>query len=105
MTEVIKNTNIDADHIHLNCVSHIDYGAIIKSVEKTKRLVVAEDSIKNGGVGERICAYLAQNGVFAECKIFAIDNKFVSHGKVEELLKDFSLDGETIERYINETKA
>ena len=105
MTEVIKNTDIDADHIHLNCISHIDYDKIIKSVEKTKRLVVAEDSIKNGGVGERICAYLAQNNVLAECKIFAIDNKFVPHGKVEELLKEFSLDGETIERYINETKA
>ena len=105
MTEVIKKLDIDADHIHLNCISHIDYDAIIKSVQKTKRLIVAEDSIKNGGVGERICAYFAQKGILAECKVFAIENKFVPHGKVEELLKDFSLDGETIERYINETKA
>ena len=105
MTEVVKNTDVDADHIHLNCVSHIDYETIIKSVEKTKRLVVAEDSVKNGGVGEKICAHLAQKGITAKYKNFAIENKFVPHGKVEELLKDLGIDGETIARYVNETKA
>lgn len=105
MTEVIKNRNLDADHIHLNCVSHIDYDSIIKSLEKTRRLVVAEDSIKNGGVGEKICANLAQKGISAKAKIFAIENRFVPHGSVDELLKDCGIDGETIERYINETEA
>ena len=105
MTEVVKTINPDADHIHLNCVSHIDYDCITKSLEKTKNLVVAEDSIKNGGVGEKICAYIAQKGITAKCKIFAVENRFVPHGTVEELLKDCEIDGETIERYINETEA
>ncbi len=105
MTEVIKKRNLDADHIHLNCVSHIDYESIIKSLEKTKHLVVAEDSIKNGGIGEKICAYLAQKGISVKAKVFAIENRFVPHGSVDELFKDCGIDGETIERYINETEA
>ena len=96
---------MDADHIHLNCVSHIDYESIIKSLEKTKHLVVAEDSIKNGGIGEKICAYLAQKGISVKAKVFAIENRFVPHGSVDELFKDCGIDGETIERYINETEA
>lgn len=105
MTSVMEKISSDADHIHLNCVSHIDYESIIKSLEKTKQLIVAEDSIKNGGVGEKICAYLAQRGISVKCKVFAVENKFVPHGTVDELLKDCGIDGETIARYINETEA
>ena len=104
MTDIIRKTDIDADHIHLNCISHIDYECILKSLEKTKHLVIAEDSIKNGGVGEKICAYLAQIGVSVKCRIFAIENRFVPHGSIDELLKECGIDGETIARYINETK-
>lgn len=103
MTEAVKNIT-DADHIHLNCVSHIDYDCILKSLGKTKHLVVAEDSVKNGGVGEKICSYIAQKGLSVKCRIFAIDD-FVPHGKPQELLKECKIDAETIERYINETEA
>lgn len=105
MTAVMENEEFDADHFHLNCVSDIDYSEIFESVRKTKNLVIAEDSIKNGGVGEKICTALAVEGITAKCKCFAIENEFVPAGSVEELLKHCSIDSETIARYINETEA
>ena len=40
----------------------MDYDTIMKSVEKTGRLVIVDDSVKTGGVSAEIAAYISEYG-------------------------------------------
>lgn len=98
MTGVLEKTKFDGDHIHLNCVSDIDFGIIEKSVSKTKRLRIIEDSMENGGIGQKILSELFERGISGvDAEIIAL-NGFVTHGSVEELLKSLSMDKESLEK-------
>lgn len=104
MTAYLKNKIEDVCHIHLNCISKIDYGTIIDSLKKTKSLIVAEDSIKSGGIGEKIAAELAQRGIGPKIKLFAVDNRFVPQGNFSQLAEELKISIKDIKEYLDEAE-
>jgi pyruvate dehydrogenase E1 component beta subunit len=56
----LQNEGISAEVIDLRTLKPIDTQAILKSVEKTNRVVIVEEDWKTGGVGAEISALIAE---------------------------------------------
>ncbi|HID04589.1 MAG TPA: alpha-ketoacid dehydrogenase subunit beta [Candidatus Caldiarchaeum subterraneum] len=54
---------ISVEVIDLRSIQPMDYETVVKSLMKTNRLVIAEDSVKTGGVSAEVAAYVAENAV------------------------------------------
>lgn len=52
-----------ADLIDLKYLNPIDFGRIIRSVEKTRSLIVMEDSWDKGSIGDSIVSVVARSGI------------------------------------------
>ena len=54
---------IRAEVLDLRSIQPMDYDAVVKSVMKTNRLVIAEDSVKTGGISAEVAAYVAEKAI------------------------------------------
>lgn len=61
--EALENDGISAEVIDLRTISPIDKETILASVAKTKRLAIAHEAVKIGGVGAEIAAMVAEEGL------------------------------------------
>ena len=94
--QVLEEQGIDAEVIKLNTITPLHTEEIISSVKKTGHLLVAEDCMAEGSVGQRLSAALAQSGVVANITLINCGNRFVTHGALSCLKKELGLDGDGI---------
>ena len=93
----LKESGITAEIIKLGCISPLDTGIILDSVKKTEKLMVAEDCLQSGCVGERIAAEMEINGINVDTLILKnLGNGFIPQGKEDELYRIFGLDSKTL---------
>ena len=62
--EVAKGEGISLEVIDLRSLSPVDYDPIIASVEKTGRLVVAQEASGNASVGSEVAATVAERAFY-----------------------------------------
>jgi transketolase len=84
----IKNAEI----INCSSIKPLDEETILKSVTKTKNLIVIEDHQKNGGLGEAIASLILKNDINCQFKHIAVDNQFGQSGEPSELYKFYGLE-------------
>lgn len=84
--------------ISLKTLSHLDINSILPILDGIDNVVFAEEGIKNGGVGQRLCSMLVENGRLNGTRfiIKAIDGIFPQHGSNKELLSLLGLSAEDI---------
>lgn len=90
---------VEAEVIKLGRVLPQDFSRVLRSLEKTGRLLVAEDVCSAGCIGERILAAAAGSRV--QLKASALINLgagIVEHGAVDRLLESRGLDAASIEK-------
>ncbi|MCD8330922.1 MAG: 1-deoxy-D-xylulose-5-phosphate synthase [Oscillospiraceae bacterium] len=93
----LSQENIQADVVKLNYITPIDYKPIIKSVEKTGRLFVAEECVEMNCVGQRILTELSRRGVsLRAAELRNLGRGFVTHGSVEQLRRLCGLDEDSL---------
>jgi pyruvate/2-oxoglutarate/acetoin dehydrogenase E1 component len=63
--ELAKEENIDIEVYDPRTLRPFDYEQLLKSVEKTGRLVIVEEDTKIGGVGAEIAARVAEEALFS----------------------------------------
>lgn len=103
MTNVLEKTDFNGDHFHLNCIKPIKTAEIIKSLQKTHRLVTAEDNLLTGGMGQLLANALNDAGFDAYKHLpLGIRDRFVPQGSVCELLSYLELDEKHIAEKIEE---
>ena len=66
-----------------------------------KRLITIEDNQLAGGFGSSICNYFSDNGNVS-VKCFGCADKFIPHGSVDELTREFGADKTSIIKYIED---
>ena len=91
----LSQRGIQAEIVKLNTITPIDVQLILESVQKTGRLLCAEESAHAGCVGQRVAAALLEYG--AAVKKVALVNLgkgLVTHGAVSQLRALCGLDGE-----------
>lgn len=85
--------------LKLNRVWPIDPDAV-KSVINSKDIVFFEEGIKSGGVGEAFATLLLTNGYTGKYSHIAVDNTFVHHAPIPELLDEFGLSADEMVKEI-----
>ncbi|MGM9607770.1 MAG: 1-deoxy-D-xylulose-5-phosphate synthase [Oscillospiraceae bacterium] len=95
--ELLSQHGIAAEVVKLNTITPINIDCIEGSVQKTGRLLVAEDSVAMNCVGRRVITCLAEKGTCP--RAFALQNVgngFVTHGSVAQLRKLCGLDARSL---------
>lgn len=97
----LEELGIQAEVVKLNSIKPIDYEMIQASAEKTGRLLVAEDAVREGSVGQRILAELVQrNAALKRAEFCALGDDFIPQGGVEELEARCGIDAAHIVRRV-----
>lgn len=92
--QLLERQGIVAEVIKLNAIMPLPGGSVMESVKKTGALLVAEDCVASGSVGQRLAQRLAQEGISAKIALCNTGDRFTTHGSVSELRKMLVLDGE-----------
>ncbi len=100
--KLAEKGGISCDVIKLNSIKPLDYESVVESVKKTGKLIVVEDVVSNGSVGEKLSAQLLQQGLLCEVKLLNTGDKFITHGEISMLYKMLGIDAEGIYKTITE---
>jgi len=97
--EILKSQNIDCEILNLRFLKPLDENMILKSIEKTKKIVIIDECVKDGSIVLKINSILPSNIK----KMFkTLPNEFIKQGSIEELLKENKMDAESISMEIME---
>ena len=97
LSEKLKEDNISSEVINCRFLKPFDSKNIIKSIDKTKKVVVIEDGTIIGGLCSAIKETIIDNNLKdVTSKYFAYPDKFIPHGSIPDLEKKYQLDDESI---------
>lgn len=91
----LEKEGISAEVINIHTIKPLDEEIILKSVEKTKKLVSCEEHNKFGGLGESISRLLSEKFP-ARQEFVAVNDSFGESGTPAELMKKYGLDATNI---------
>ena len=93
----------DPEIIKLNTLAPLMWEAVGESVEKTRRLVIIEDCLDTGSVGQQLCARLVEHGICPERVIRKnTGDQYTPQGTVQQLWHSLGLDADGIVRCVCE---
>ncbi len=95
-TEILEKNNIFTSVIDLQCLSHIDYSAVVEYAGRSRLVVCLEDNVEKGGVGEEICSFLSKSGIKTPVINLAYKTGLIMQGTQKELMKYFGVDSEGV---------
>ena len=100
--EAMKQTENTAV-IKMNIIKPIS-AEIAEKVKAVKNIFFFEEGVKSGGVGENIALALIEQGFGGKFRLTAIEGGYVAQASVEEQIRKYKLDTESMIRIINEVE-
>ena len=97
--EQLEKYGVKPRVLKLNRVWPIDPDAV-HAVFNSKDIIFFEEGIKSGGVGEAFATQLLTAGYTGKYSHIAVDNTFVHHAPIPELLDEFGLSADEIVKEI-----
>ncbi len=91
----LEEKGIDAEVINIHTIKPLDNELILDSVAKTKKVVTAEEHMKNGGLGDSVAQLLIEK-LPVPMRIVAVNDQFGESGQPEELLTKYGINTENI---------
>ncbi len=86
----LEKAGISADILNIHTIKPLDKNAVLESASRTKAVVIAEEHLIAGGLGEAVSDFLSGNyPVFTEH--VAVDDRFGQSGEPSELMKAYNL--------------
>lgn len=105
--ELLKEKNIDAEVVNMRFVKPLDRELLYDITKRFKKIVTVEDNSIVGGFGSAVSEFLSQNNLKNDLLIHGIPDKFIEHGKPEELHEELRIDPKGIalvcEDFLNNT--
>lgn len=93
----LEKAGVSARIVKLNHLTPSDWGPLCEQVRVTGRLLVAEECVEAGSVGQRLAAQLALGGIAVKSMtLLNVGDRFITQGSVAELRKLCGLDAESI---------
>ena len=93
----LSRESIEADVVKLNSITPIDYDLIFRSIQKTGRLLAAEECVEMNCVGQRVLAQAARQEIpLVAGALQNLGRDFVTHGSVEQLRRLCGLDEDSL---------
>ena len=95
--EKLESHGVSAEVIKLNRILPLETEKVLSSLQKTHRLVCAEDACRAGSAGNMILSAVASGGiVLRSVKRIDLGNGVIPHGKPQELYHMLGMDAEGI---------
>jgi transketolase len=91
----LEKAGIKVDLINIHTIKPLDSEAVIESASRTKAVLIAEEHLIAGGLGEAVSNLLSKNYPVYTDHV-AVDDKFGQSGLPGELMKAYNLDSATI---------
>ena len=97
----LKEEGINARIINICTIKPLDTEIVLKAAAECGKVITCEEHNIIGGLGEAVCAAIAEEGICAKVKRIGVNDEFGHSGPAKELLKQFGLSAENI---INKAK-
>ncbi|WP_185864658.1 transketolase family protein [Blattabacterium cuenoti] len=94
--ELYEKYGIECEVINIHTIKPLDHNIILKSVEKTKCIITAEEHNYWGGLGESISRVIAMKIGSIPQAFVAVNDTFGESGKPMELMKKYNIDRNSI---------
>lgn len=95
--ERLRQAGIECDVIKLNVVCPLDMELVKKSAAQTGKLLVAEECVAMGSIGERIAAQILQSGITLQSiALCNCGSSFLPHGTIKQLREFCGLNEDTL---------
>lgn len=103
--EKLKGYGIDATLVNMRFVKPLDTELLDSLAADHSLVITMEENVRSGGFGEHVVSYYSQRGsACPEVKIVAIEDQFVPHGSVADLMRMVKLDADSVTQRILEWK-
>ena len=93
--ELLKEQNISAELIHMPVIKPIDVQTIVKSAQKTNKVVTIENHSIIGAIGSAVCETLSENYPTKVLRI-GTNDEFGQSGTAKELMAYYGLNSEKL---------
>lgn len=104
--ERLQEQGVEAEVIKLQYVAPVDWDPVLTSARQTGRVLVAEECVEQGGVGQRLAVQLVMAGIqLKKLLLLNVGKEFVPHGSVLQLRQLCALDAESIVKKAKEALA
>lgn len=100
--EALAAKGISARVINLCSIKPLDTDLVLKAAAECGCIVTCEEHSVIGGLGEAVCAAIAEAGLPCKVKRIGVQDEFGHSGPAKELLKQFGLSAEKIARAAKE---
>ena len=94
--EALRDMGINARVINMCTVKPLDTELVLKAARECGKIVTAEEHSIIGGLGEAVCAVVAESGIPCRVKRVGVNDVFGRSGPAVQLLKEFGLSAENI---------
>lgn len=91
----LREQNISCEVINCSSIKPLDEATILNSVQKTKKVITAEEHQIAGGLGSAIAEFLSEKFPVPVLRI-GMPNQFGESGKADELLEKYGLTAKAI---------
>lgn len=106
--EILTAKGIDAEVINMRFVKPLDAELLKATFAKFKKVITIEDNSILGGFGGAVSEFAEQYGFKNDILLHGLPDRFIEHGKPEELHHDLKLDAagiaEVTEEFFNKKK-
>jgi len=93
--DALEKEGISCEIINIHTIKPLDEEIILKSVEKTGKIVTAEEHNILGGLGESVARVLAQNRPTPQAFV-AVNDTFGESATPAELMKKYKIDSDAV---------
>ena len=87
-------------HYDMRFLKPLDEDILHEVGRRFKRVVTIEDGVRDGGLGSAVLEWMNDHGYHPQITRLGLPDKFVEHGKVDELRQIVGLDIESIKKEI-----
>lgn len=96
VTENLRKKGYEPTLVNMRFVKPLDTELLDIIKEDHSLIVTMEENVKSGGFGEQVMTYYGSRMHGPAVRIVAIEDRFVPHGSVEDLMRQQQMDSESV---------
>ena len=105
VAEILEKNGIEAEVINARFLKPLDKETIANSIEKTKNVITIEDGTIEGGLGTIVEELILEEKLTdVAFRKFGYPDRFIKHGKTEEIEDIFGLTEKNIVEYVEKSR-
>ena len=96
VTENLRKKGYEPTLVNMRFVKPLDTELLDIIKEDHSLIVTMEENVKSGGFGEQVMTYYGSRMHGPAVRIVAIEDRFVPHGSVEDLMRQQQMDSDSV---------